>query len=101
MEEKIVVCDSRYGNTEKEAEEIREQLGAETVHVGETRVSDLLEKELLVTGTPTHGGSLKMEKKSKKQGYRSTAPTRQATCSQYTSLTEEKKEKGNEKSRSN
>lgn len=52
----IVVYDSKYGNTEKIAREIGESIGAQVRLAGETQPADLNEFDLLIIGSPTHGG---------------------------------------------
>lgn len=52
----LVVYDSLYGNTERIAHAIAAALGAEAKHVGAVAPADLTSCDLLVVGTPTHGG---------------------------------------------
>lgn len=52
----LVVYDSLYGNTERIASAVAAVLGAETVRVGEVSPEDLARCDLLVIGSPTHGG---------------------------------------------
>ncbi|MBU7004280.1 MAG: flavodoxin family protein [Theionarchaea archaeon] len=54
----IVAYDSVYGNTEKVAKAIGEALGedARVLHADQVDASELGSLDLLIVGTPTHGG---------------------------------------------
>jgi len=52
----LVVYDSRHGNTEKVALAVGEALGAQVRQVGEVSPADLQGLDLLIVGSPTHGG---------------------------------------------
>jgi flavodoxin len=52
----LVVYDSVHGNTEKVALAVGEALGALVRRVGETTPADLHGFELVIVGSPTHGG---------------------------------------------
>lgn len=52
----LVVCDSTYGHTEKIARAIGEAIGAQVLRVGDVRPADLKGFDLLIVGSPTHGG---------------------------------------------
>lgn len=54
----LVIYDSVYGNTEKIAQIIGTALlgEARVVHVGQVKMSDLKAINLLIVGSPTHGG---------------------------------------------
>jgi flavodoxin I len=52
----VVVYDSTYGNTEKIAQAIGDAITAEVVRVTDVSPSDLKTSELLIVGSPTHGG---------------------------------------------
>ncbi|HAP37387.1 hypothetical protein A2574_00475 [Candidatus Shapirobacteria bacterium RIFOXYD1_FULL_38_32] len=54
----LVVYDSMFGNTEKIANEIGRYLGRETkvLSVGKVNKDDIGKLDLLVVGSPTHGG---------------------------------------------
>lgn len=52
----LVVYDSWFGNTEEMAQVLGKELGAEVKAVGEVRTGDLDGVELLVVGSPVHGG---------------------------------------------
>jgi flavodoxin I len=56
----LVVYDSLYGNTEKIAQAIANALASQAdvrvVRVGDAKPEDLSGLDLLVAGTPTHGG---------------------------------------------
>jgi len=61
MVKRLVIFDSLYGNTQKVAEAIGETVGAKVVSVKETNPDTLKDFELLVFGSPTHGGQAKPE----------------------------------------
>ena len=53
----LVVYDSQYGNTEKIARAIGDAIpGARVLHASEADPSDLESVDLLIVGSPTHGG---------------------------------------------
>ena len=52
----LVVYDSTYGHTEKIARAIGEAIGGQVLRVGEVSPADLKGYELLIIGSPTHGG---------------------------------------------
>ena len=52
----LVVYDSKYGNTEKVARAIGEAVGAQVHAVGDLNLADINGFDLLILGSPTHGG---------------------------------------------
>lgn len=54
--EVVVVYDSQYGHTEKIAQAIGEALGGEVFPVAEVSLAELKKPDLLILGSPTHGG---------------------------------------------
>lgn len=54
--EALVVYDSTYGNTEEIAHAIGEAIGGEVLHVSTVSPADLERFDLLIIGSPTHGG---------------------------------------------
>jgi flavodoxin I len=52
----LVVYDSTYGHTAQIAQVIGEAIGGEVLQVGETNPADLKGFDLLIVGSPTHGG---------------------------------------------
>ena len=58
MTKALVVYDSVYGNTEKIARTIAEAIGreAKVLRVNEVNLAELDAIELLIVGSPTHGG---------------------------------------------
>ena len=52
----LVVYDSQHGNTKRIAQAIGEATGGRVVPVGDVSPADLNEFDLLVVGSPTHGG---------------------------------------------
>lgn len=56
MVKALAVYDSTYGNTEKVAQAIGEVIGAQVLRVGEADPADLPGFDLLIVGSPTHGG---------------------------------------------
>ena len=52
----LVVYDSTHGNTEKIAQAIGEAVGGQVRRVGEVNPADLKGFDLLIVGSPTHGG---------------------------------------------
>ena len=52
----VVVYDSTHGNTAKIAQAIGKPLGAQVLRVDEVNPADLNGLDLLVVGSPTHGG---------------------------------------------
>ncbi|MDP3837162.1 MAG: flavodoxin domain-containing protein [bacterium] len=53
-----IIYDSIYGNTGKVAEEVARVRGedAKLIHIASARKEDVAEAELIIIGTPTHGG---------------------------------------------
>jgi flavodoxin I len=52
----LIVYDSKHGNTEKIALAIGEAVGARVLQVGDVNPADLQGLDLLIVGSPTHGG---------------------------------------------
>jgi len=52
----LIVYDSQYGNTEKIAQSIGEAIGSQMVRVGYVSPTELIKFDLLIVGSPTHGG---------------------------------------------
>jgi flavodoxin len=52
----LVVSDSKYGNTEKVARAISEAIDARVLRVDDADPDELAGLDLLVVGSPTHGG---------------------------------------------
>ena len=52
----LVVYDSQYGNTERIAQAIGEAIGSQVARVGDVSPTELEELDLLIVGSPTHGG---------------------------------------------
>ncbi len=52
----VVVYDSVYGNCEKAAREIAKGCGAQAIRAGSAKAVSLETFDLLVVGSPTHGG---------------------------------------------
>jgi flavodoxin I len=52
----LVVYDSQYGNTERIAQAIGEAISSQVVRVGDVSPTELKEFDLLIVGSPTHGG---------------------------------------------
>jgi flavodoxin len=52
----LVVYDSLYGNTEKIAKAIADTVGGEAKSAGKFDLSELEGLDLLIVGSPTHGG---------------------------------------------
>jgi flavodoxin I len=52
----LVVHDSQYGHTEQIAQAIGEALCAQVLRAGEADPASLMGFELLIVGSPTHGG---------------------------------------------
>ena len=52
----LIVYDSQYGNTEKIAQSIGEAIGSQMVRVGDVSPTELKKFDLLIVGSPTHGG---------------------------------------------
>jgi flavodoxin len=53
----LIVYDSQYGNTEKIARAIGDAIpGARVLHASEAEPSELETVDLLIVGSPTHGG---------------------------------------------
>jgi flavodoxin len=52
----LVVYDSKYGNTEMIARTIGEEVGGRLLLVSEAKPAELMELDLLIIGSPTHGG---------------------------------------------
>jgi flavodoxin len=53
----LVVYDSVHGNTERVAQAIGEAVGGRAVRVGDVSPEELVGLDLLIVGSPTHGGS--------------------------------------------
>ena len=51
-----VIYDSQYGNTEKVARAIGEAVAGQVCRVGEVKLADLKGFDLVILGSPTHGG---------------------------------------------
>jgi flavodoxin I len=54
--EALVVYDSIHGNTERIAQAIAAAIGGRVLRVGEVNPADLRGFDLLIVGSPTHGG---------------------------------------------
>ena len=52
----LVIYDSLHGNTEKIAQAIGEAIHGQVCRVGEVNLADLKGFDLLILGSPTHGG---------------------------------------------
>ncbi|MFA6489084.1 MAG: flavodoxin family protein [Candidatus Micrarchaeia archaeon] len=52
----LIIYDSVYGNTEKIAKAIGKELACDSIHVSFASSSSIKGLDLLITGTPTHGG---------------------------------------------
>ena len=52
----LVVFDSQYGNTEMVAQAIGAAIGCQAIRIGELRPGELEDIDLLILGSPTHGG---------------------------------------------
>ena len=52
----LVVYDSTYGHTEKIAQAIGEAIDGRVLRVGDVKPADLVGVDLLIVGSPTHGG---------------------------------------------
>ena len=52
----LIVYDSTHGNTEKIAQVIGEAIGGQVLRVGDVNSADLKRFDLLIIGSPTHGG---------------------------------------------
>jgi len=52
----LVVYDSQYGNTEMIAQAIGKAIGSQAVRIGELSPGELENLDLLILGSPTHGG---------------------------------------------
>ena len=52
----LVVFDSQYGNTEMIAQAIGVAIGYQAIRIGELRPGELEDIDLLILGSPTHGG---------------------------------------------
>ena len=52
----LVVYDSTYGHTEKIAQAIGDAIGGQVLRAGEVNPADLKGFDLLIVGSPTHGG---------------------------------------------
>ena len=52
----LVIYDSKYGNTEQIALAIGAEIAGKVLLVSEVKPADLNELDLLVIGSPTHGG---------------------------------------------
>ncbi len=52
----LVVYDSKYGHTEKIAQAIGGAIGGQVRRVGDVKPADLVGFDLVIVGSPTHGG---------------------------------------------
>jgi len=52
----LVVYDSKHGNTEQIAQSMGRAIGAQVLQVGQVDAADLTGLDLLIVGSPTHGG---------------------------------------------
>ena len=52
----LVIYDSKYGNTEKIARSIGDAINTQLLQVGDVNPADLKGYDLLIVGSPTHGG---------------------------------------------
>jgi flavodoxin I len=52
----LVIYDSTYGHTAQIAQAIGEAIGAQVLRAGEVSPADLTGFDLLIVGSPTHGG---------------------------------------------
>ena len=52
----LVVYDTKYGNTEMVATAIAEAIASDAHHVDDISTVDLVAYDLLIIGSPTHGG---------------------------------------------
>ena len=52
----LIIYDSTYGNTEKIAQTIGETIAGQVILVSDVTPSDLKRFELVIVGSPTHGG---------------------------------------------
>jgi flavodoxin len=52
----LVIYDSKYGNTEKVAQAIGAAIDAQVSIVGDVNSSELKDFDLVIIGSPTHGG---------------------------------------------
>ncbi|MFC1687556.1 flavodoxin family protein [Patescibacteria group bacterium] len=54
----LVIYDSMFGNTKKIAQAIGESFGngAQVFHISKTKSDDLTSADMLIIGSPTHGG---------------------------------------------
>ena len=52
----LIVYDSTHGNTGKIARAIGEAIGGQVLRVGEVKPADLKGFDLVIVGSPTHGG---------------------------------------------
>jgi flavodoxin len=52
----LIVYDSVHGNTEKVAQAIGEGIGGQVLQVGDVSPADLKAFDLVILGSPTHGG---------------------------------------------
>lgn len=52
----LVIYDSKYGNTERIAQAVGEAIGGQVLRVSEVNPADLKGFDLLIIGSPTHGG---------------------------------------------
>lgn len=53
---KLVIYDSQYGNTQKVAQAIADSISAKIISVSDIRNDNLKDLDLLVVGSPTQGG---------------------------------------------
>jgi len=52
----LVIYDSQHGNTEQIAQAIGEALGIQALRAGAVNLAELKQLDLLIIGSPTHGG---------------------------------------------
>lgn len=52
----LVIYDPIYSNTEKIAKAIGNELNSQIIHVNEVKLHDIKNLELLIVGSPVHGG---------------------------------------------
>lgn len=54
----LVIYDSMFGNTKKIARAVGESFknGTQVLHISETKSEDLTSADMLIVGSPTHGG---------------------------------------------
>jgi flavodoxin len=52
----IVIYDSKFGNSKIVATTVAKEIGARLIHVADANADDIAGAELVVVGSPTHGG---------------------------------------------